>query len=287
MKSILAVLAAAFTITAQAAITGAGATFPAPVYFKWAEQYKQETGIEVNYQAIGSSGGIKQIGQKTVDFGASDVARSEADLKKDGQVQFPTVMGGVVVVVNLPGVEKNQLNLTTDQVARLFSGSVKNWKEIDASLPDMPVTVAHRSDGSGTTSIFTNYLASNSKEFKLKPGKAVKWEGNAMGGKGNAGVAAMVTQVKGAVGYVEYAFAKQNDLTTTTLNGVAPSADTFKSGDWDITAQTFIIVYPDGKNTKEVYKFFEWCYNNDHIAEELDYVPLSDKTKNESRKLWQ
>jgi phosphate transport system substrate-binding protein len=287
MKSIIAVLAAAFTITAQAAITGAGATFPAPVYFKWAEQYKQETGIEVNYQAIGSSGGIKQIGRKTVDFGASDVARSEADLKKDGQVQFPTVMGGVVVVVNLPGVEKNQLNLTTDQVARLFSGSVKNWKEIDASLPDMPVTVAHRSDGSGTTSIFTNYLASNSKEFKLKPGKAVKWEGNAMGGKGNAGVAAMVTQVKGAVGYVEYAFAKQNDLTTTTLNGVAPSADTFKSGDWAITAQTFIIVYPDGKNTKEVYKFFEWCYNNDHIAEELDYVPLSDKTKNESRKLWQ
>jgi len=287
MKSIIAVLAAAFTITAQAAITGAGATFPAPVYFKWAEQYKQETGIEVNYQAIGSSGGIKQIGRKTVDFGASDVARSEADLKKDGQVQFPTVMGGVVVVVNLPGIEKNQINLTTDQVARLFSGSVKNWKEIDASLPDMPVTVAHRSDGSGTTSIFTNYLASNSKEFKLKPGKAVKWEGNAMGGKGNAGVAAMVTQVKGAVGYVEYAFAKQNDLTTTTLNGVAPSADTFKSGDWAITAQTFIIVYPDGKNTKEVYKFFEWCYNNDHIAEELDYVPLSDKTKNESRKLWQ
>ena len=287
MKSIIAVLAAAFTITAQAAITGAGATFPAPVYFKWAEQYKQETGIEVNYQAIGSSGGIKQIGRKTVDFGASDVARSEADLKKDGQVQFPTVMGGVVVVVNLPGVEKNQLNLTTDQVARLFSGTVKNWKEIDASVPDMPVTVAHRSDGSGTTSIFTNYLASNSKEFKLKPGKAVKWEGNTMGGKGNAGVAAMVTQIKGAVGYVEYAFAKQNDLTTTTLNGVAPSADTFKSGDWAITAQTFIIVYPNGENTKAVYKFFEWAYNNDQIAEELDYVPLSDKTKNESRKLWQ
>lgn len=287
MKPIIAALAATITLTAQAAITGAGATFPAPVYFKWAEQYKQETGIEVNYQAIGSSGGIKQIGRKTVDFGASDVARSEADLKKDGQVQFPTVMGGVVVVVNLPGVEKNQLNLTTDQVARLFSGSVKNWKEIDASLPDMPVTVAHRSDGSGTTSIFTNYLASNSKEFKLKPGKAVKWEGNTMGGKGNAGVAAMVTQIKGAVGYVEYAFAKQNDLTTTTLNGVAPSADTFKSGDWAITAQTFIIVYPNGENTKAVYKFFEWAYNNDQIAEELDYVPLSDKTKNESRKLWQ
>lgn len=287
MKKLVTALAVTITFTAQAAITGAGATFPAPVYFKWAEQYKQETGIEVNYQAIGSSGGIKQIGSKTVDFGASDVARSEADLKKDGQVQFPTVMGGVVIVVNLPGVEKNQINLTTDQVARLFSGSVKNWKEIDASLPDMPVTVAHRSDGSGTTSIFTNYLASNSKEFKLKPGKAVKWEGNAMGGKGNAGVAAMVTQVKGAVGYVEYAFAKQNDLTTTTLNGVAPSADTFKSGDWAITAQTFIIVYPDSKNTKAVYKFFEWAYNNDKIAEELDYVPLSDKTKNESRKLWQ
>lgn len=286
MKSILAVLAATITITAQAAITGAGASFPAPVYFKWAEAYKQATGNEVNYQSIGSSGGIKQINKRVVDFGASDVARKQADLDKDGQVQFPTVMGGVVIVVNLPGVEKNQINLTTDQVGKLFAGKVNNWRDLDSSLPDLPVTVAHRADGSGTTSIFTTYLAENTKNFHLKPGKAVKWEGNAVGGKGNAGVAAMVSQIKGAVGYVEFAYAKQNNLTTTKLDGVAPSADTFKSGDWNITAQTFIIVYPDGKNTKEVYKFFEWCYNNDHIAEELDYVPLSEKTKNESRKLW-
>jgi len=286
MKSIIAALAALFTLTSHAATIGAGASFPAPVYFKWAAEYEKQTGKQINYQSIGSSGGIKQINSKTVDFGASDVAVKKEDLEKNGQVQFPTVMGGVVIVVNLPGVEKNQLNLTTDQVARLFSGDVKNWKEVDSSLPDMPVTIAHRSDGSGTTAIFTTYLADNSKEFKLKPGKAVKWLGNAVGGKGNAGVAAMVQQVKGTIGYVEYAYAKQNDLTTTTLNGIAPSADTFKSGDWVITAQTFIIVYPDGKNTKAVYEFFEWCYNNDQIAEELDYVPLSDKTKNESRKLW-
>jgi len=187
MKSIIAVLAAALTITAQAAITGAGASFPAPVYFKWAEAYKQATGKEVNYQSIGSSGGIKQIGRKTVDFGASDVARSEADLKKDGQVQFPTVMGGVVIVVNLPGVEKNQLNLTTDQVGKLFAGKVSNWKDLDSSLPDLPVTVAHRADGSGTTAIFTTYLAENAKDFHLKAGKTVRWEGNTVGGKGNAG----------------------------------------------------------------------------------------------------
>lgn len=286
MRSILVAIAASITLTAQAAIVGAGASFPAPVYFKWAEAYKQATGKEVNYQSIGSSGGIKQINKRVVDFGASDVARKQADLDKDGQVQFPTVMGGVVIVVNLPGVEKNQINLTTDQVGELFAGKISNWKDLDSSLPDLPVTIIHRADGSGTTAIFTGYLADKAKGFDLKPGKAVKWKGNAAGGKGNAGVAAMVNQVKGSVGYVEYAYAKQNNLTTTRLDGVAPSADTFKSGEWNITAQTFIIVYPDGKNTKAVYEFFEWAYQNDQIAEQLDYVPLSEKTKNESRKLW-
>ena len=269
-------------------ITGAGASFPYPVYAKWAEAYKAETGNSMNYQSIGSSGGIKQIDAKTVDFGASDVARKQADLDKMGQVQFPMVTGGVVVVVNLPGVESNQLNLSMTQVADIFSGTITNWKDISADLPDRPIAIVHRSDGSGTTAIFTGYLAAESADFKSKigEGKAVKWQGNTIGGKGNAGVAAMVGQIKGSIGYVEYAYAKQNGLTTTKINGVEPSAEAFKSGDWVLTASTFIIVYPDGANTKEVYKFFDWCYNNDSIAESLDYVALSDKIKAETRALW-
>jgi len=286
MRYVTAILASLISLSASAQIIGAGASFPAPIYFKWADEYKQSTGKTINYQSIGSSGGVKQINAKTVDFGASDVAVSDEELKKRGQVQFPTVLGGVVVVINLPTIEKNQINLTTDQVGRLFSGKVSNWKDFDSALPDLPVTIVHRADGSGTTAIFTEYLSKNTKEFDLKSGKAIKWRGNTIGGKGNAGVAAMVTQVKGAIGYVEYAYAKQNNLITTKLNGVEPSADTFKSGAWDITAQTFIIVYPNGKNTKQVYEFFEWAYNNDQYVEQLDYVPLSDTVKNESRKLW-
>jgi phosphate transport system substrate-binding protein len=261
---------------------------PYPVYAKWAEAYKAETGNTVNYQSIGSSGGIKQIDAKTVDFGASDVARKQEELDKMGQVQFPMVMGGVVVVVNLPGVESNQLNLTLTQTADIFSGTTVNWKDVAAGLPDMPIVIAHRSDGSGTTAIFTGYLSAESADFKAKigEGKAVKWQGNTVGGKGNAGVAAMVKQIKGAVGYVEYAYAKQNGLTTTRINGVEPSAAAFKSGEWTLTASTFIIVYPTGENTQAVYKFFDWCYNNDAIAESLDYVALSDKTKTETRALW-
>ena len=282
LVSFLPVIAFASTIT------GAGASFPYPVYAKWAEAYKAETGNVVNYQSIGSSGGIKQIDAKTVDFGASDVARKQADLDKAGQVQFPMVMGGVVVVVNLPGIESNQLNLSMAQVADIFSGTITNWKDIGPGLPDKPITIAHRSDGSGTTAIFTGYLAAESADFKAKvgEGKSVNWQGNTVGGKGNAGVAAMVKQIKGSIGYVEYAYAKQNGLTTTRINGVEPSAEAFKSGEWILTASTFIIVYPDGENTKEVYKFFDWCYNNDSIAESLDYVPLSDKVKTETRKLW-
>jgi phosphate transport system substrate-binding protein len=289
MNKLLAALVATLSITAYAQnITGAGASFPAPVYFKWAEQYKTETGNAINYQSIGSSGGIKQIDAKTVDFGASDVARSQEELDKMGQIQFPMVMGGVVVVVNLPGVESNQLNLTLKQVADIFSGKITNWKDVAAGLPDSAIAIVHRADGSGTTAIFTGYLSAASADFKAKigEGKAVKWQGNTVGGKGNAGVAAMVKQIKGAVGYVEYAYAKQNGLTTTRINGVEPSAAAFKSGEWALTASTFIIVYPNGEQTKDVYKFFDWCYNNDAIAESLDYVALSDKTKAESRALW-
>ena len=289
MNKLLAALVVTLSTTAYAQnITGAGASFPAPVYFKWAEQYKTETGNAINYQSIGSSGGIKQIDAKTVDFGASDVARSQVDLDKNGQVQFPMVMGGVVVVVNLPGVESNQLNLTLTQTADIFSGAVTNWKDVAAGLPDSAIAIVHRADGSGTTAIFTGYLSAASADFKAKigEGKAVKWQGNTVGGKGNAGVAAMVKQIKGAIGYVEYAYAKQNGLTTTQINGVEPSAAAFKSGEWALTASTFIIVYPNGERTKDVYKFFDWCYNNDAIAESLDYVALSDKTKAETRALW-
>ena len=289
MNKLLAALIATVSITAIAGdITGAGASFPYPVYAKWAEAYKAATGNTVNYQSIGSSGGIKQIDAKTVDFGASDVARSQEELDKMGQVQFPMVMGGVVVVVNLPGIESNQLDLTLTQAADIFSGTTVNWKDVAAGLPDMPIAIVHRSDGSGTTAIFTGYLSAASADFKAKigEGKAVKWQGSTVGGKGNAGVAAMVKQIKGAVGYVEYAYAKQNGLTTTRINGVEPSAAAFKSGEWILTASTFIIVYPDGDKTQEVYKFFAWCYDNDAIAESLDYVALSDKTKAETRALW-
>jgi phosphate transport system substrate-binding protein len=289
MNKLLATLLASFAIVAQAGdITGAGASFPYPVYAKWAEGYKAATGNSVNYQSIGSSGGIKQIDAKTVDFGASDVARTQEELDKMGQIQFPMVMGGVVVVVNLEGVTNNQIDLTITQVADIFRGKIINWKELGQGLPDMPITLAVRSDGSGTTGVFTEHLSNASAEFKqdIGIGKAVKWKSDYVGGKGNAGVAAIVKQVKGTIGYVEYAYAKQNSLTTTRINGVEPSADAFKSGKWILTADTFLIVYPDGANTKNVYKFVEWCYNNDQYADQLDYVPLSDKKKNEVRKLW-
>ena len=288
MKKLLAALIATITLTANAfTITGAGASFPYPVYAKWAEEYKAATGNIVNYQSIGSSGGIKQINSKTVDFGASDVAVKDADLKKHGQIQFPMVMGGVVLVVNLDGVKNNQINLTVNQVADIFEGKITNWKQLGQGLPDMLITVVVRSDGSGTTGVFTQHLANASESFKqnVKVGKKVTFGGNTMGGKGNAGVAAMVGQVKGSIGYVEYAYAKQNGLTTTRLNGVAPSAEAFKSGEWTFTAETFLIVYPDGANTKNVAEFVKFCYDNDAMADALDYVPLSAEKKAATLKL--
>ena len=288
MKKIILALVASIALSANAfTITGAGASFPYPVYAKWAEQYKAETGNIVNYQSIGSSGGIKQIDRKTVDFGASDVARKQKDLDKKGQVQFPMVMGGVVLVVNVPGVETNQLNLTMDQVADVFSGKITNWKELGQGLPDMEIMLAVRSDGSGTTGVFTQHLANHSESFKstIGVGKTVTWKGNYVGGKGNAGVAAMVSKVKGTIGYVEYAYAKQNGLPTTRINGVEPSAEAFKSGKWILTAETYLIVYPDGANTQNVLKFVEFCYQNDKAADDLDYVPLSDERKAIARRL--
>ena len=281
-------LVASIALSANAfTITGAGASFPYPVYAKWAEAFKEATGNAVNYQSIGSSGGIKQIDRKTVDFGASDVARSQEELDKMGQIQFPMVMGGVVLVVNLEGAANNQINLSIQQVADIFRGKIVNWKELGQGLPDMPITLAVRSDGSGTTGVFTEHLANTSADFKqdIGVGKSVKWKSNYVGGKGNAGVAATVKQIKGTIGYVEYAYAKQNGLTTTKVNGVEPSADAFKSGKWILTAETFLIVYPDGANTKQVLEFVKFCYNNDAMADALDYVPLSAEKKATTLKL--
>ena len=288
MKKIIMAMLASIALSANAfTITGAGASFPYPVYAKWAEAFKEATGNAVNYQSIGSSGGIKQIDRKTVDFGASDVARSQEELDKMGQIQFPMVMGGVVLVINMEGVTNNQINLSIQQVADIFRGKIVNWKELGQGLPDMPITLAVRSDGSGTTGVFTEHLANASADFKqdIGVGKSVKWKSNHVGGKGNAGVAATVKQIKGTIGYVEYAYAKQNNLITTRVNGVEPSADTFKSGKWILTAETFLIVYPDGANTKQVAEFVKFCYENDAMADELDYVPLSAEKKAATLKL--
>jgi len=288
MKKIIMALMATIALSANAfTITGAGASFPYPVYAKWAAEFQRKTGNTVNYQSIGSSGGIKQIDRKTVDFGASDVARPQEELDKMGQIQFPMVMGGVVLVVNLEGVTNNQIDLTITQVADIFLGKITNWKELGQGLPDMPITLAVRSDGSGTTGVFTQHLSNAAAEFKqdIGVGKAVKWKSNYVGGKGNAGVAATVKQVKGTIGYVEYAYAKQNSLTTTRVNGVESSADAFKSGKWILTADTFLIVYPDGANTKHVAEFVKYCYENDAMADALDYVPLSAEKKAATLKL--
>lgn len=286
MKTLLLTLLAAFAVTAQAAtVTGAGATFPAPVYSKWAAEYNKATGVQINYAAIGSGGGIKQINGKTVQFGASDEAVKQADLDKNGQIQFPTVMGGVVAVVNVPGVKTNELNLTSKQLADIFDGRIATWKQLDSKLPDTPITRITRADSSGTTSVFTHYLAKNG--FTAAPGKTVKWAGNNIAqGKGNAGVAAMVQQVSGSIGYVEYAYTKQNSLVTTKLDGVEASFDNFKSGKYTLTAETYIIVYPND-TAKEAIKFFDWAFSNgDTSAKDLDYVPLSSATKEAIRALW-
>ena len=283
MKKLLLALLALFAIGVQAGetITGAGATFPAPVYAKWAEQYQKQTGIKLNYQSIGSGGGIKQIDNKTVDFGATDDPRKAADLDKHNQAQFATVKGAVVAVVNIAGVKSNQINLTSQQLADIFEGKYKTWKELDAKLPATTITRVVRADASGTTAVFTGYLAKNGSS--IKPSKSVKWQGdNVSAGKGNAGVAAMVKQIDGTIGYVEYAYAKQGGLVTTRLNGAEPNFDNFVSGRYELTAATYIIFYKTGAN-KEAIKFWEWALaNGDKLAISLDYVPLSAKEKSES-----
>jgi phosphate transport system substrate-binding protein len=313
----LAVLAAAGAMPAAAVdITGAGATFPYPIYAKWAEAYKQKTGVGINYQSIGSGGGIKQIEAKTVDFGASDKPLEPKDLDANGLLQFPVIMGGVVPVVNIEGIGPGQLKLNGTALANIYLGVIKKWDDpaIKAlnpglKLPDRAISVVHRSDGSGTTFIFTHYLSEVSAAWKKNVGEdaSVAWP-TGVGGKGNEGVASYASRINGGIGYVEYAYALQNKLSfvllqnragnfvkpdTATFQAAAASADWTKAPgfyllltnqggaqSWPITGASFILIYknqPKADTAREVLKFFEWAYHNgSQLAAQLDYVPMPD-----------
>jgi phosphate transport system substrate-binding protein len=314
----LAIAAAAlFSASALAAdITGAGATFPYPIYAKWADAYKKETGVGMNYQSIGSGGGIKQITAKTVQFGASDMPMKPEELEKNGLMQFPAIMGGDVIVYNLKGVPTGAITLTGPQVADIYLGKIKKWNDPvltkqnpGVKLPDQAISVVHRSDGSGTTFIFANYLSKVSEEWKSKVGEgtSVAWP-TGVGGKGNEGVASYVQRIDGAIGYVEYAYAKQNKLAAAKMVNrdnqvVAPGEETFKAAaasadwakapgmylvltdqagraSWPMTGASFILMHTQQDKpdlAKEVLKFFDWAFKKgDAMASELDYVPMPD-----------
>jgi len=314
------------TSAAAAEVTGAGATFPFPIYSKWAEAYQKETGNRLNYQSIGSSGGVRQIKAKTVDFGATDAPLTGEDLQKSGFVQFPSVMGGVVPVVNIQGVAAGELKLTGEALADIFDGKISKWNDPKIAqlnqglkLPDATITPVYRSDGSGTTSIFTTYLSESSSAWKSGPGAgaSVQWPVG-QGGKGNEGVAALVKQVPNAIGYVEYAYAKQNGIPFTQLQNksgkfVSPATKGFQAaaanadwsaapgfgisltsqpGDeaWPITAPTFILIPKTSdkpEQVAEVLKFFDWAFNKgDQMAADLDYVALPSKVKELVRAVW-
>ncbi|WP_414694677.1 phosphate ABC transporter substrate-binding protein PstS [Phenylobacterium sp.] len=310
---------------ASAQISGAGATFPAPLYAKWAELQRADTGLTLNYQAIGSGGGIKQIKAKTVAFGASDKPLKPEELDADGLAQFPTVIGGVVPIVNVPGVQPGQLKLTGPVLADIFLGKVKKWNEPaiaalnpGVALPNLPITVVHRSDGSGTTFLFTSYLTAVAPQWtSVGASDAVKWP-TGLGGKGNDGVSAFVKQTSGAIGYVEYAFAKQNSLPHASLQNaagqfVAPTAEAFAAAAagadwtkapgfylllinqpganaWPITGATFVLMHKnqaDAANGKAVLSFVDWAYDKgDAAASELAYVPLPAALKSQVRQSW-
>jgi phosphate transport system substrate-binding protein len=309
------VAAAAFGLAAQAAeISGAGATFPYPIYAKWAAAYAQKTGVKLNYQSIGSGGGIAQINAKTVDFGASDMPLKPDVLEKDGLTQFPPVIGGEVMVVNLPGIKPGQMTLDGPTIADIYLGKITKWDDPAIAklnpalkLPSTAIAVVHRSDGSGTTFIFTNYLSKVSPEWKEKVGEgtSVQWPVG-LGGKGNEGVSAISSRTIGGIGYVEYAYALQNKLTHTKLvnsTGAAlePSIAVFQAAaahadwktapgfyliltnqpgkdTWPIAGATFILMHKMQANpdrAKEVLNFFAWAYKNGaQMAKSLDYVPM-------------
>lgn len=313
--AIAVAMGVAFSVTALAAdVTGAGATFPYAVYTKWAEAYLAATGNKVNYQGIGSSGGVKQIKAKTVDFGGTDAPVKEQELDAAGLVQVPTVMGGVTIVMNVPGFESGRLKLDGATAAGIFRGAVAKWNDPaiarlnpGAKLPNLAITVAHRSDGSGTTFAFTHYLAKQSAEFKrdVGAGNTVNWPSNAIGGKGNPGVAANVQKIKGAIGYVDIADAMKNNMKFIALKnkagnfivpsqqavadaaaganfkvkGMAPDLlDQTHKNAWPITTATYILAYEKGANVekqKVLADFFNWSLNNGQkMAEELGFVSL-------------
>jgi phosphate transport system substrate-binding protein len=316
LKSIVLGVSAMITLSGAMAadMTGAGATFPYPIYAKWAESYKAATGNGLNYQSVGSGAGIKQIKAKTVDFGASDMPLKAEELDAEGLMQFPAIMGGVVTVVNIDGVAPGQMKLTGPVTADIYLGKITKWNapEIAAlnpgvKLPDAEITVVHRADGSGTSFLFTDYLSKVSPEFKTKIGAstAVKWVVG-VGGKGNEGVAANVQRIKGAIGYVEWAYAKKNKMSHTQLKNrdgqfLQPDDDNFKAAaagaewtktpgfavvltdqagrtSWPITGVSYILMHKsqaDAQKGKEVLKFFDWSFKNGGAAAaELDYVPL-------------
>jgi len=307
-------------------ISGAGATFPYPIYAKWADAYKKETGVGLNYQSIGSGGGIKQIEARTVTFGATDAPLSGADLDKNGLVQFPMVMGGIVPVVNLAGIKAGDLVIDGPTLANIFLGNIKTWddpaiKKLNpsAKLPSQAIAVVHRSDGSGTTFNFAYYLAQVSPDWKTKIGfnTSVEWPVG-IGAKGNEGVSQNVSQTNGAIGYVEYAYALQNKMTYTKMinkdgKTVSPTSDAFQAAaanadwnsvpgygvilanqpgatSWPMTAATFILIPhqpQDPAAATEALKFFAWAYaKGAKMAEELDYVPMPGKVAAEIEAMW-
>jgi phosphate transport system substrate-binding protein len=329
MKTILAAgaIAAAIAYPAIAIdISGAGATFPYPIYAKWADAYKKETGSGLNYQSIGSGGGIKQITAKTVTFGATDMPLKPEQLAKDGLVQFPTVIGGDIPVVNLQDIKSGDLKLDGPTLAKIFLGEIKAWNDPaiqklnpSAKLPSQAIVVVHRSDGSGTTFIWTDYLSKVSADWKSKVGAntSVEWPVG-IGAKGNEGVANNVANTKGSIGYVEYAYAKQNKMTTVNMvnkdgKSVAPSARAFQAAaanadwekaegfyviltdepgpeSWPIAGATFILIHKqpqDPAAAAEALKFFSWAFaKGDKMAEDLDYVPMPDKVVTAIQKVW-
>ena len=325
MKKLFGIIlaAVAFVATAQE-ITGAGATFPAPLYSKWASEYNKATNIRINYQSVGSGAGIKQIEAKTVTFGASDMPLTDEKLQASGLFQFPTAIGGVVPVINVKGIEPGQLRLTGTVIADIFLGKITKWDDAAIRalnpalpLPDQAITVVRRADGSGTTFIWTNYLSKVSKEFKetIGEGTAVNWKTGA-GGKGNEGVAAMVRQLPGTLGYVEFAYVKQTKMNWVNVQNaagtwVAPTEDAFRAAAanadwnksyyqiltnqagkeaWPISGATFILVYikpGDAASSKTAITFFDWAFSNgDKAADDLDYVALPAAVKAKIRADW-
>ena len=326
LRPLLAVAAlslAAGPVLAQD-VTGAGATFPAPLYAKWADAYNKATGVRINYQSVGSGAGLKQIRSKTVDFGASDMPLKDDELAKDGLVQFPTVIGGVVPVVNIKGIQPGQIKLTGQVLGDIYLGKITKWNDAALTalnpgvpLPDAAISVVRRADGSGTSFIFTNYLSKVNPEWQAKVGEgtAVNWPTGA-GGKGNEGVAAFVMRLPNSIGYVEYAYVKQNKMTYTQLKNkdgqfVSPDDLNFKAAAagadwsksfyqvlteqpgkdaWPLTGATFIMMHKAQEKPGQAaatLKFFDWAYvNGDKMAAELEYVTLPDAVKNLVRKQW-